>query len=206
MFLVEDSKRPSYVVAIPAKPEDCFNPIEYLAYYNMMDVINKLGYNIIPNSHDNMSNLRKIISDSYRILKSKIPSFGRLTANETNLLLPSMQIELSADRFKPNYRYEMMSNAKIQFILKVIPIDQNETVIFTVLNLAIDMMISANNRLGENFQLDIDKRIKLAVIYNNFRQRFPDLYGNINRHQSIFQHIFLTFDTYLMIMEKMFIT
>jgi hypothetical protein len=31
MFLVEDNKRASYVVAIPAKPEDCFNLIEYLA-------------------------------------------------------------------------------------------------------------------------------------------------------------------------------
>jgi hypothetical protein len=59
------------------------------------------------------------------------------------------------------------------------------------------MMISAKNHSGENFQFDIDTRIKLAIIYNNFRQRFPDLYGNINRQMSIFQHVFLIFDAYL---------
>jgi hypothetical protein len=51
MFLVEDNKRPSYAVAIPAKAEDCFNLVEYLAYDNMMNIINKLGYNIISNPH-----------------------------------------------------------------------------------------------------------------------------------------------------------
>jgi hypothetical protein len=34
-------------------------------------------------------------------------------------------------------------------------------------------------------------------MYNNFWQRFPDIYGNIKRHQSIFQHVFLIFDIYL---------
>jgi hypothetical protein len=71
MFLVEDNKRPSYAVAIPAEVEDCFNLVEYLAYDNMMYIINKLGYNIISNPHVNMSDLKKTIKESYRIPKSK---------------------------------------------------------------------------------------------------------------------------------------
>jgi hypothetical protein len=193
MFLVEDDKKPSYVVAIPAKAEDCFNLIEYLAYYNMMDVINKLGYNIIPNLHVNLFDLGKIKTASYRIPKSKIPSFSTLTVNEIEILLPSMQIELSADCFKPQYRYEMMSNTQIQFILKIIPIDQKEYVIFKVLNQAVDMMICRKNRLGENFKLDINTRIKLAVIYNYFGDRFLDLCGILNRSVSVHQHTFFIF-------------
>jgi hypothetical protein len=123
MFLVEYYRRPSYAVAIPAKLEDCFNLIEYQVYDNMMDVINQLGYNIIPNPHVNMSNLGKIISEAYRIPKPKIPSYERLTSNEIGLLFPSLQIELSADHFKPHYRYENMSNIQIQSILKMIPIN-----------------------------------------------------------------------------------
>jgi hypothetical protein len=64
-----------------------------------------------------------------------------LTSKEIELLFPSMEIELGADCFKPHYRYENMSNAQIQFILKIIPIDQNENIIFTVLNQAVDKMI-----------------------------------------------------------------
>jgi hypothetical protein len=108
-----------------------------------------------------------------------------------------MQIELSADHFKPHYKYENMSNVQIQFILKIIPIDQNENVIFNVLNQAIDMLISTKHRLGEDFKFNFSTRIKLAVIYNNFPQRFPDLYGNIYRYISIFQHMSLIFETYV---------
>jgi hypothetical protein len=112
-------------------------------------------------------------------------------------MFPSMQIQLTPDRFKPYYRYENVSNAQIQLILKIIPIEKKEKVIFSVLNQAINMIISAKNRSGENFKLDIDTRIKLAIMYTNFRQRFPDLYGNINRQMSIFQPLFLIFHTYL---------
>jgi hypothetical protein len=100
----------------------------------MMDIINKYGYNIIPNPHVNIFNLRKIIPDSYGIPNSKIYSFEVLTTYEINLLSPSMQTELTADRFKSHYRYENMSNAQIQFILKIIPIDQDTDNIFQVLN------------------------------------------------------------------------
>jgi hypothetical protein len=168
MFLVEDDKRLSYLVAIPAFAGDCFNLLEYLAHDNMMDIINKFGYNIIPNPHVNMFDLKKIKSESYQIPKSSIRSFNRITPNQIEMLFPSIQIELTADRFKPHYKYEMMSKTQIQFILKTIPIDQKETVIFTVLNQAIDMMMSSKYRSGEKFKLDIDTRIKLAVIYNNF--------------------------------------
>jgi hypothetical protein len=88
MFLIEDDRRPLYVVAIPAKPEDCFNLVEYLAYDNMMGIINKLGYNIIPNLRVNISNLSKIIPESYGIPKSKIRSFNMLTSNDIKLLFP----------------------------------------------------------------------------------------------------------------------
>jgi hypothetical protein len=54
MFLVEDDKRPSYVVTIPAKAEDCYNLLEYQGYDNMMDIINNFGYTIIPNPHVNV--------------------------------------------------------------------------------------------------------------------------------------------------------
>jgi hypothetical protein len=90
----------------------------------MMDIINKLGYDIIPNPHVNLSELGKINTESYRIPKSRIPSFTTLTANEIEILFPTMKIELGPDRFKPHYRYEMMSKAQIQSILKTIPIDQ----------------------------------------------------------------------------------
>jgi hypothetical protein len=50
-----------------------------------------------------------------------------------------------------------MSNTQIQFILKMIPINQ-----------AVDKMISTMDCLGEDFKFDNDTRIKLAVIYNNF--------------------------------------
>jgi hypothetical protein len=78
-----------------------------------------------------------------------------------------------------------MSDAQIQFILKKIPIDQDMNNIFTVFNEVIDIMISTKKRWGENFKFDIDIRIKLTIIYNNFRHRFPDLYGNLDRHISI---------------------
>jgi hypothetical protein len=32
---------------------------------------------------------------------------------------------------------------------------------------------------------DIDVRIKSALIYNNFRSRFPDLYGRFNKDSSL---------------------
>jgi hypothetical protein len=88
-----------------------------------------------------MSDLTKIISDSYRIPKSRIPSFGMLTGNKIEILVPSMQIEFSADRFKPHYKYENLSNAQIQFILKTIPIDQKENVIFNVLILYLILIL-----------------------------------------------------------------
>jgi hypothetical protein len=146
--------------------------------------------------HVHTSNLDKINPESYRIPKSKIRSFNMLTTNEINLLLPSMQIELSPDRFKPLYKYENMSNAQIQLNLKMIPIDQKETVISTVLNQAINTMMSAKNRSNEEFKFDIDTKIKLAVIYNNFQDTFPDLYGNLKRYVSVKQHTLLIFDTY----------
>jgi hypothetical protein len=68
MFLVEDDKRPSYLVAIPAFAGDCFNLLEYLAYDNMMDIINKFSYNIIPNLHVNMFDLKKL---SLNLIKSQ---------------------------------------------------------------------------------------------------------------------------------------
>jgi hypothetical protein len=105
MFLVEDDKRPSYLVAIPAFAGDCFNLLEYLAYDNMMDIINKFGYNIIPNPHVNTFNLTKIKSESYKIPKSNIRSFNMLTSNNIKLLFFSIQIELSTNRFKPHYIY-----------------------------------------------------------------------------------------------------
>jgi hypothetical protein len=197
MFLVEDDKRPSYLVAIPAFAGVCFNIFEYLAYDNIMDIINKFGYNIIQNPHVNIFDFKKIKSESYHIPKSSIRSFNMVTPNQIEMLFPSIQIELTADRFKPHYRYEMMSKTQIQFILKTIPIDQKETVIFKVLVQAINTMISAKYLSEENFVMDIDTRIKLVVIYNNFRQRLPFLYGNLNRHQMIFQHAILIFDTYL---------
>jgi hypothetical protein len=68
-------------VEIPAKAEDSYNLIEYLTYDNMMDIINKFGYTIIPNPHVNIFNLGKIIPESYRISKSLIRSFKTLTPN-----------------------------------------------------------------------------------------------------------------------------
>jgi hypothetical protein len=103
VFLIEDDKRPSYAVAIPAKAEDCYNFFEYQGYDSMTDIINKSGYIIIPNRHVNTYNLRKIIPESYRIPKSKIYSFETLIPNEINLIHPLMQIELTTDRFKPHY-------------------------------------------------------------------------------------------------------
>jgi hypothetical protein len=47
MFLVEDNKSTSNAVAIPSEAEDCYNLLEYLASDNIMDIIIKLGYNII---------------------------------------------------------------------------------------------------------------------------------------------------------------
>jgi hypothetical protein len=68
----------------------------------MMDIINEFGYNITPNPHVNLSDLGKIIPESYRIAKSKIPSFKTLTPNEIKLLFPLIQTELSTDHFKPH--------------------------------------------------------------------------------------------------------
>jgi hypothetical protein len=112
MFLIEDNRRPSFAVAIPAKAKDCFNLVEYQTYNNMMDVINKLSYNIIPNPHVNISNSGKINFEYYCISNSKIRSFNMLTSNDIELLIPSMQIELSTDHFKSYYRYKNMSNAQ----------------------------------------------------------------------------------------------
>jgi hypothetical protein len=120
-----------------------------------------------------------------------------LTSNQIEILFPSIQMELTADRFKPHYRYEMKSKSQIRTILKTIPIDQKETLIFKVLDQAINLMMSTNNLLGEKFVMDIDARIKLAVIYNDFRRRYSHLYGNLNRNQMIFQYTLLIFDTYL---------
>jgi hypothetical protein len=57
----------------------------------------------------------------------------------------------------------------------MIPIYQVVDNIFMVLNQAVDIIYSAKTRLGEECKYDIDARIKLAVIHNNFRNRFPDL-------------------------------
>jgi hypothetical protein len=55
-----------------------------------MDIINKFGYNIIPNPHSNIFNLGKIIPKSYRISKSIIYSFEDLSPYEINLIHPLM--------------------------------------------------------------------------------------------------------------------
>jgi hypothetical protein len=119
-----------------------------------------------------------------------------LTPNQIEMLFPSIQMELTADRFKPHYRYEMMSKAQIRSILKTIPIDQKETSIFKVLNQALNLIMNTKNLSGENFVMDINARIKLAVIYNNFQWRCSHLYGNLNRNQLMFQHTLLTFSLF----------
>jgi hypothetical protein len=43
---------------------------------------------------------------------------------------------------------------------------------------------------------DIDVRIKLAVIYNDFRSRFPNLYGNISRFTMIPPKAYFIFEIY----------
>jgi hypothetical protein len=89
-----------------------------------------------------------------------------------------------------------MSNAQIQFILKMIPINKAMDDIFLELNQAINIIYSAKTRLEGAFNYDNDTRIKLAVTYNNFRDTFPDLYGNLNRYVSM-QYSFLIFETCL---------
>jgi hypothetical protein len=59
ILLIKDKRKPSYAVEIPVKAQDCYNLFEYLAYDNMMDIINKFGYNIIPNPHVKKFNLVK---------------------------------------------------------------------------------------------------------------------------------------------------
>jgi hypothetical protein len=67
VFLIENYRRPSYAIAIPAKAEDCYNLIEYQVYYSMKNIINKFGYGIVPNSHVHNFNSLKIVSESYRV-------------------------------------------------------------------------------------------------------------------------------------------
>jgi hypothetical protein len=113
-------------------------------------------------------------------------------------MFPSMKTELNRDRFKPHYRYENMNDAQIQFILKMILIDKAMSDIFIVLKNAVNIMIKVKKHSGGRFSYsDIDRRIKLAVIYNNFRHRLPNLYGNINRHVLQTQFLFSIFDSYV---------
>jgi hypothetical protein len=111
-------------------------------------------------------------------------------------LFPSMQTEFSADCFKPHYRYENMSDTQIQFFLIMIPINKAMNDIFLVLSQTVWIMKNVRKHSGEEFNYNIDRRIKLAVIYNNFRDIFPNLYWNLNRYSSK-QNLFLIFDTYL---------
>jgi hypothetical protein len=69
----------------------------------MMNIINKSGYNIIPNPYVNTSNLGKIILESYRIPKSKIYSFELMILYEIFLMFPSIQTGLYIDRFNSYY-------------------------------------------------------------------------------------------------------
>jgi hypothetical protein len=43
----------------------------------------------------------------------------------------------------------------------------------------------------------MDSRVRLAVIYNNFRDTYPNLCGNLNRYVSPMKHSFLIFNSYL---------
>jgi hypothetical protein len=51
MYLAEDHLRPSKAITIPEKTEYFYNEIEYQAYYNMMGIILRFCYDIIPNQH-----------------------------------------------------------------------------------------------------------------------------------------------------------
>jgi hypothetical protein len=99
-----------------------------------MDIISKYGYNIIANPHVNRFNLHTIFPECYRSPKSKIRSSQTLTPFKINLMFPLIKTELNTDRFKQHCRFENMSNAQIQFMLKMIPIDQvmDSTYIYNV--------------------------------------------------------------------------
>jgi hypothetical protein len=51
MFNVGDDKRPTYTVAIPWYVEDCYDFIEYTAYYQMLYYSLTYSYDMIPNPH-----------------------------------------------------------------------------------------------------------------------------------------------------------
>jgi hemerythrin-like domain-containing protein len=56
MYLVEDHLRPSKVIAILSKAQNCYNEMEYQAFDNIMDIILRFCYDTIGNPHHDPSN------------------------------------------------------------------------------------------------------------------------------------------------------
>jgi hypothetical protein len=71
-----------------------------------------------------------------------------------------------------------MSEDQIYLILKMILINLQLPEIFLVLDQVYNILKQQKQDMKKVLDIrDIDVRIKMAVIYNEFRSRFPDLFG-----------------------------
>jgi hypothetical protein len=74
---VEDDLWPSKTIIIPSKAENCYNKIEFQAFYNMRDIILRIGFDIIPNLHHDPINKSYLSPKSYFVLSKNIISYKK---------------------------------------------------------------------------------------------------------------------------------
>jgi hypothetical protein len=172
VYLVEDHLRPSKIIAIPAKAEDCYNEMEYQAFDNMMDICLRFGYDTIRNPHHHPNNKSYLSSKSYFVPSENITSYKKLIKNELNYPL-GLNV-LSPIYFRPHFGYDSMSKEQRDLILKTIDIDPQVDDFLLVLGQAHEMLEQQKKDMGKVLDVtDIAVRIKIGVIYNDFGSRFP---------------------------------
>jgi hypothetical protein len=100
-----------------------------------------------------------------------------------------------------------MSKEQIDLIFKMLPINLQLDNIFLVFSQAYDKLKQQKKDMKKDLDIrDIDVRIKLTVIYNDFRSIFPDLCGNISRITMIPPKHYPFLKCILMIKERKFIS
>jgi hypothetical protein len=154
--------------------------MEYQAFDNMMDICQRFGYDTKRNPHHDPINKNYLSSKSYFVLSEKITPYKKLKKNQLNY--PLRLNSLSPKYFRPHFRYDNMSKEQRDLILAMIDIEPQLDNFFLILNKAYNTLNQQKEDMRKQLDIrDIDVRIKIAIIYNDFRSRFPNLYGNIDR-------------------------
>jgi hypothetical protein len=89
-----------------------------------------------------------------------------------------------------------MSKEQEDLILKMLPVNLEVHDIFLALDKPYNILEQKKDMEKDLDIRYIDVKIKLAVIYNEFQNRYPDLYGDLNRDNKFAPKTYSIFEMY----------